>query len=162
MKKYRIQVDWSPSVKFSWWWVGVSYHLLVFDALCFIKSQKSMQPSTRWCRILFSSRTWHLTTMSKLLVTGLLTMVLLFLIDQITCLTCISIRESTEYCQEEDERHQIQEYRWAEVYYQSKLDFHDTSAVSHVDHFHATLHWCSNYCKRIPIQVLSEKVNILL
>ncbi len=32
-------------------------------------------------------------------------------------------RESMGYCQEEEERHQTQQFRWAEGWYQSNLDF---------------------------------------
>ncbi len=38
-------------------------------------------------------------------------------------------RESMEYCQEEDERHQTQHCRWPEGRYQSNLGFHYTWAV---------------------------------
>lgn len=49
-------------------------------------------------------------------------------------------RESMGYCQEEDERHQTQQYRRAEGRYQSNLGFHNTSAVPQADHLHATPH----------------------
>ncbi len=62
-------------------------------------------------------------------------------------------RECMEYCQEEDERHQTQQFRWPEGCYQSKLGFHYTWAVPQADL--ATPHWCSNSCKRRPNQVLS-------
>ncbi len=64
-------------------------------------------------------------------------------------------RESMEYCQEEDERHQIQQCRWPEGRYQSNLGFHYTWAVPQADHLHATPHWCSTSCKMRPNQVLS-------
>ncbi len=60
-------------------------------------------------------------------------------------------RESMEYCQEEDERHQTQQNRW----YQSNLGFHYTWAVPQADRLHATPHWCSNSCKRRPNHVLN-------
>ncbi len=64
-------------------------------------------------------------------------------------------RESMGYCQEEDERHQTQQFRWPEGRYQSNLGFHNTWAVPQTDHLHATPHWCSNSYKRRPNQVLS-------
>ncbi len=53
-------------------------------------------------------------------------------------------RESMGYCQEEDERHQTQQCRWAEGHCQSNLGFHITSAVPQTDHLHATPNWGSN------------------
>ncbi len=53
-------------------------------------------------------------------------------------------RESMGYCQEEDERHQTQQCRWAEGHCQSNLGFHTTSAVPQTDHLHATPNWGSN------------------
>ncbi len=53
-------------------------------------------------------------------------------------------RESMEYCQEEDERHQTQHCRWAEGHCQRNLGFHTTSAVPQTDHLHATPNWGSN------------------
>ncbi len=60
-------------------------------------------------------------------------------------------RESMGYCQEEDERHQTQQCRWAEGHCQRKLGFHTTSylgfhttAVPQTDHLHATPNWGSN------------------
>ncbi len=53
-------------------------------------------------------------------------------------------RESMGYCQEEDERHQTQQCRWAEGHCQRNLGFHTTSAVPQTDHLHATLNWGSN------------------
>ncbi len=53
-------------------------------------------------------------------------------------------RESIGYCQEEDERHQTQQCRWAEGHYQRNLGFHTTSAVPQTDHLHATPNWGSN------------------
>ncbi len=43
-------------------------------------------------------------------------------------------RESMGYCQEEDERHQTQQCRWAEGHCQRNLGFHTTSAVPQTDH----------------------------
>ncbi len=53
-------------------------------------------------------------------------------------------RESIGYYQEEDERHQTQQYRWAEGHCQRNLGFHTTSAVPQTDHLHATPNWGSN------------------
>ncbi len=53
-------------------------------------------------------------------------------------------RESMGYCQEEDERHQTQQCRWAEGCYQSNLGFHTTSAVPQTDQLLATPNWGSN------------------
>ncbi len=55
-------------------------------------------------------------------------------------------RESIGYCQEEDERHQTQQFRWPEGRYQSNLGFHYTRAVPQADCLHSTPHWCSNSC----------------
>ncbi len=53
-------------------------------------------------------------------------------------------REYMGYCQEEDERRQTQQCRWAEGHCQRNLGFHTTSAVPQTDHLHATLNWGSN------------------
>ncbi len=53
-------------------------------------------------------------------------------------------RESMEYCQEEDERHQTQQCRWHEGHCQRNLGFHTTSAVPQTDHLHATPNCGSN------------------
>ncbi len=53
-------------------------------------------------------------------------------------------RESMGYCQEEDERHQTQQCRWAEGHCQRNLGFHTTSAAPQTDHLHATPNWGSN------------------
>ncbi len=53
-------------------------------------------------------------------------------------------RESMGYCQEEDERHQTQQCRWAEGHCQRNLGFHTTSAVPQTDLLHATPNWGSN------------------
>ncbi len=52
-------------------------------------------------------------------------------------------RESMGYCQEEDERHQTQQCRWAEGHFQRNLGFHTTSALPQTDHLHATPNWGS-------------------
>ncbi len=53
-------------------------------------------------------------------------------------------REPIGYCQEEDERHQTQQCRWAEGCCQRNLGFHTTAAVPQTDHLHATPNWSSN------------------
>ncbi len=53
-------------------------------------------------------------------------------------------RESMGYCQEEDERHQTQQCRWAEGHCHRNLGFHTTSAVPQTGHLHATPNWGSN------------------
>ncbi len=53
-------------------------------------------------------------------------------------------REFMGYCQEEDERYQTQQCRWAEGHCQRNLGFHTTSAVPQTDHLHATPNWGSN------------------
>ncbi len=107
--------------------------------------------------ISFSSRTWYLHTLPNVPKAGSMTMVLLCLIGQQTHQTWTPYRESMEYCQEEDERHQTQQCRWPEGRYQSNLVFHTTSAVPQADCLHDTPHWCSNSCKRRPNKVLSAK-----
>ncbi len=52
--------------------------------------------------------------------------------------------ENLWVCQEEDERHQTQQCRWAEGHCQRNLGFHTTSAVPQTDHLHATPNWGSN------------------
>ncbi len=63
--------------------------------------------------------------------------------------------ESMGYCQEEDGRHQTQQYRWPEGRYQSNLGFHYTWALPQAICLHATPHSCSNLWKKRPNQVLS-------
>ncbi len=53
-------------------------------------------------------------------------------------------RESTEYCQEENEKQETKKCRWAEGHCQRNLGFHTTSAVPQTDHLHATPNWGSN------------------
>ncbi len=59
-------------------------------------------------------------------------------------------RQYMGYCQEEDERHQTQQYRWPQGCYQSNLCFHYTGAVPQADWLHVTLHWSSDSCNRRP------------
>ncbi len=53
-------------------------------------------------------------------------------------------KESMDYCQEEDERHQTQQCRWPEGHCQRNLGFHTTSAVPQTDHLHAMPNWGSS------------------
>ncbi len=48
------------------------------------------------------------------------------------------------YCQEENEKQETQQCRWAEGHCQRNLGFHTTSAVPQTDHLHVTLNWGSN------------------
>ncbi len=61
-------------------------------------------------------------------------------------------RESMGYCQEEDERHPTQQCSWPEGRYQSNLGFITPEQCHRLI---ASLHWCSNSCKRRHNQVLS-------
>ncbi len=56
----------------------------------------------------------------------------------------IENRESMEYCQEENEKQETKQCRWAEGHCQRNLGFHTTSAVPQTDHLHATPNWGSN------------------
>ncbi len=53
-------------------------------------------------------------------------------------------RESTGYCQEENEKQETKTCRWAEGHCQRNLGFHTTSAVPQTDHLHAMPNWGSN------------------
>ncbi len=86
LERHRIQAAWSPVWSFrSRWWFGVPWLLLVL-VHCVLSSPKSMQLSTSrfWSTLCF-----HLLTsfMEMQLPNGLLTMILLYLIGQPTCLT---------------------------------------------------------------------------
>ncbi len=73
-------------------------------------------------RISFSSRTWHLPTPPKVPKAGSMTMCYCaWLASKLAWSE--PHRESLEYYQEEDERHQTQQCRWAEDRYQSNLGF---------------------------------------
>ncbi len=49
-----------------------------------------------------------------------------------------------ESCQEENEKQETKNCRWAEGHCQRNLGFHTTSAVPQTDHLHATPNWGSN------------------
>ncbi len=158
VERHRIHVAWSPVWSFhSQWWFGLPCHLLVL-VHCVFWSPQSTQPSTRNFLEHFmlpsadklygdadfiSSRTWHLPTLPRYQK----------LVQWPWCY-CAWLasklawpeprRESMGYCQEEDERHQTQQCRWAEGHCQRNLGFHTTSAVPQTDHLHATPNWGSN------------------
>ncbi len=158
VERHRIHVAWSPVWSFhSQWWFGLPCHLLVLvHCIFWVHSQRSHLPGnfralpcflllTSFMEMLisFSSRTWHLPTLPKVPKAGSMTMVLLcFLASKLT--RPEPHREYIWYCQEEDERHQTQQCRWAEGHCQRNLGFHTTSAVPQTDHLHATPNWGSN------------------
>ncbi len=53
-------------------------------------------------------------------------------------------REYMGYCQEENEKQETKKCRWAEGHLQRNLGFHTTSALSQIDHLHATPNWGSD------------------
>ncbi len=158
VERHRIHVAWSPVWSFhSQWWFGLPCHLLVL-VHCVFWSPQSTQPSTRYFRALHASFCWqalwrcwfhfpaglgtcpHCQRYQKLVqwpwcYCALLASKLAWPEPH---------RESMGYCQEEDERHQTQQCRWAEGRYQRNLGFHTTSAVPQTDHLHAMPNWGSN------------------
>ncbi len=103
LERHRIQAAWSPVWSFrSQWWFGIPRRLLVL-AHCVFSSPKSMQLSTRrfswstlcldlltsFMEMLISFSSWTLAPAhsAKITSSGLLTMILLCLIGQPTCLT---------------------------------------------------------------------------
>ncbi len=115
---------WKSSVKFPqsvMIWTAMSSAGV--GPLCFLKStvnaaiyqeilEHFMLLLTSFMEMLisFSSRTWHLPTLTKVPKN-----------HGVTVLDCH--RESMGYCQEEDERQQTQQCRWPEGRYQSNLGF---------------------------------------
>ncbi len=99
-ERYRIHLAWSPVWSFhSQWWFGLPCHLLVL-VQCFLSTVNAtiyqeilrhfMLPSAESFMemlISFSSKTWHLPTQPKVPKAGSMTMMLLCLIGQQTCLT---------------------------------------------------------------------------
>ncbi len=65
-------------------------------------------------------------------------------LDWPTNLPDLKPRESMVYCQEENEKQETKQCRWAEGHCQINLSFHTTSAVPQTDHLHATPNWGSN------------------
>ncbi len=158
VERHRIHVAWSPVWRFhSQWWFGLPCHLLVL-VQCFLKSTVNAAIYQEIFRALHASFCWqalwrcwfhfpaglgtcpHCQRYQKLV--------------QWPWCYCAWLasklawpephRASMGYCQEEDERHQTQQCRWAEGRYQSNLGFHTTSAVPQNDHLHATPNWGSN------------------
>ncbi len=143
-ERHRIHVAWSPVWSFhSQWWFRLPCHLLVLVHCVFwVHSQHSHLPGN--FRALHASFCWqalwrcwfhfpaglgtcpHCQRFQKLV--------------QWPWCYCAWLasklawpephRESMGYCQEEDERHQTQQCRWAEGHSQRNLGFHTTSAVA--------------------------------
>ncbi len=101
--------------------------------------------------ISFSSRTWHLSTLPKVTKAVSMNMVLLCLIGQQTRLTWTPSRIYSRGRWETP--HPTMLMTWRPL--SKQPGFHYTWAVPQTDCLHATLHWCSNSCKRRPNQVLS-------
>ncbi len=105
--------------------------------------------------ISFSSRTWHLPTLTKVPKAGSMTMV------QCYCAWLASklawpepYRKSMVFNQEEDKTPDpTMLMTWRPL--SKKPGLHYTWAVPRADCLHATPHWCSNSCKRKHNQVLS-------
>ncbi len=157
-KRHIIHVAWSPVWSFhSQWWFGLPCHLLVLVHFVFwVHSQRSHLPGN--FRALHASFCWQ----------ALWRCWFHFPAGLCTCPHCQRYqklvqwpwcycawlasklawpephREYMGYCQEEDERHQTQQCRWAEGHCQRNLGFHTTSAVPQTDHLHATPNWGSN------------------
>ncbi len=158
VERQRIHVAWSPVWSFhSQWWIGLPCHLLVLVHCVFwVHSQRSHLPGN--FRALHASFCWQ----------ALWRCWFHFPAGLGTCPHCQRYQklvqwpwcycawlasklawpephiESMGYCQEEDERHQTQQCRWAEGHCQRNLGFHTTSAVPQTDHLHATPNWGSN------------------
>ncbi len=158
VERHRIHVAWSPVWSFhSQWWFGLPCHLLVL-VQCFLKSTVNAAIYQEILEHFHASFCWqalwrcwfhfpaglgtspHCQRYQKLV--------------QWPWCYCAWLasklawpephRESMGYCQEEDERHQTQQYRWPEGHCQRNLGFHTTSAVPQTDHLHATPNWGSN------------------
>ncbi len=155
VERHRIHVAWSPVWSFhSQWWFGLPCHLLVL-VHCVFWSPQSTQPSFR---ALHASFCWQALWRCRFhFPTGLGTCPHCQRYQKLVqwpwcyCAWLASKltrpephKESMGYCQEEDERHQTQQCRWAEGHCQRNLGFHTTSAVPQTDHLHATPHWGSN------------------
>ncbi len=156
VERHRIHVAWSPVWSFhSQWWFGLPCHLLVL-VHCVFWSQRSHLPGN--FRALHASFCWqalwrcwfhfpaglgtcpHCQRYQKLVQWPWCYCA--WLASKLT--RPEPHRESMEYCQEEDERPQTQQCRWAEGHCQRNLGFHTTSAVPQTDHLHATPNWGSN------------------
>ncbi len=141
--------------------IWVPWHLLVL-VHCVLSSPKSMQPSTRrfWSTlcfhlptsfmemlISFSSRTLAPAHSAKPLPSALLTMILLCLIGQPTCLTWTPYGIYVIFSRE----------RWETLNptIQTSWRLNSASAVPQADRLHDTPHRCWNLCYRSPDHVLS-------
>ncbi len=164
VERHRIHVAWSPVWCFhSQWWFGLPCHLLVL-VHCVFWSPQSTQPSTRKFLAHFmlppadklygdadfifqqdlapvltakGTKSWFNDH-------GVTVLVLYCTVLYSKLAWPEPNRESMGYCQDEDERHQTQQCRWAEGHCQRNLGFHTTSAVPQTDHLHATPNWGSN------------------
>ncbi len=94
------------------------------------------------CWFSFPAGLQHLPTLPKALPTGLLTMILLCLIGQTTCLTWTPSGIHAIFSRE----------RWKIVdpTIQTSWRFNSASAVPQADRFHATPHWCWVCVKGAP------------
>ncbi len=110
--------------------------------------------------ISFSSRTWHLPTLSKVPKAGSMTMVLL-------CWLASKLawpephRESMGYCQEEDERHQTttMQMTWRPLSRQTGLPLHLSSVTGWSPPCHA--HDAVIHAKRAQPSIECIEMNIL-
>ncbi len=154
VERHRIHVAWSPVWSFhSQWWFGLPCHLLVLVHCVFWShSQRSHLPGN--FRALHASFCWQ----------ALWRCWFHFPAGLCTCPHCQRDqklvqwpwcycawlasklawpephRESMGYCQEEDERHQTQQYRWAEGHCQETwLPYHLSSATNWSPPCHAEL-----------------------
>ncbi len=185
VERHSIHVAWGPVWSFqSQWWFGLPCHLLVL-VHCVFWSPQSTQPSTRTflstlgflllisfmeMLISFSSRTWHLPTLPK--VPKVVQWPLCYSAWLVSKLAWPEPRrESMEYCQEEDERHQTQQCRWPEGHCQSNLGFitpeqwhrliasmpHRIDAVIHAKGVHRNEHTFSEawyFCLKYPFLLI--------
>ncbi len=145
VERHRIHVAWSPVWSFhSQWWFGLPCHLLVLVHCVFWSPQSSFCWQALWrCWFHFPAGLGtcpHCQRYQKLVQWPWCYCA--WLASKLTWPE--PHRESMGYCQEEDERHQTQQCRWAEGHCQRNLGFHTTSAVPQTDHLHATPTWGSN------------------
>ncbi len=154
VERHRIHVAWRPVWSFhSQWWFGLPCHLLVL-VHCVFWSPQSTQPTTRKFLEHFM-----LPSADKLYGDA----DFIFQQDLAPAHTAkvtkswfndhgVTVLDwpanlpdlNPIDCQEEEERHQTQQCRWAEGHCQRNLGFHNTSAVPQTDHLHATPNWGSN------------------
>ncbi len=147
LERHRIHVAWSPVWSFhSQWWFGLPCHLLVLvHCVSEVHSQRSHLPGN--FRALHASFCWQALWSWFHFPAGLGTCPHCQRYQKLVqwpwcyCAWLASklawpepYRESIGYCQEEDERHQTQQCRWAEGHCQRNLGFHTTSAVPQTDH----------------------------